>query len=224
MPQLFRKKSGEAFGECENNSNSVFIFGFDGMEQFYRKAIKELSSKLNINLYLANPFGDLTKENNNELLKYWGNSGKRNIELWEKSNCGEASVRFDEESLVIISAPTKLREVEILHSNICKLLLNKKAQIKDIIVASPNLDVYRSVIYQVFNQSPQKADDNSSQTAALHLPFSIVDSSDNESLTHLALKRLFSLKEKGVLNRPDFFDLVRNPVVQVVRGILPDEI
>ena len=224
LPQLFRKKSGGAFDVYKNSSSSVFIFGFDSMKQFYRKAIKELSSKLNINLYLANPFGDVTKESNNELLKYWGDSGKRNIELWGKNDCGGAPVIFDDKSLGLISAPTKLREVEILHSNICKLLLNKKAQIKDIIVASPNLDAYRSVIYQVFNQSPQKADDNSSQTAALHLPFSIVDSSENESLTHLALKRLFSLKEKGVLSRPDFFDLVRNPVVQAARGILPDEV
>ena len=224
LPQLFWKKSGGAFDGCENSSNFVFIFGFDSIEQFYRKAIKELSSKLNINLYLANPFGDVTKESNNELLKYWGDSGKRNISLWGKNECGEASVRFDDESLEIISAPTKLREVEILHSNICKLLLNKKAQIKDVIVASPNLDAYRSVIYQVFNQSPQKAEDNSSQKVALHLPFSIIDSSENESLTHLALKRLFSLKEKGVLSRPDFFDLVRNPVVQAAKGILPDEV
>ena len=224
LPQLFRKNSGEVFDLYENSSCSVFIFGFDSMEQFYRKAIKELSSKLNINLYLANPFGDVEKESNNELLKYWGDSGKRNISLWGKNDCGGVPVRFDDKSLVLISAPTKLREVEILHSNICKLLLNKKAQIKDIIVASPNLDTYRSVIYQVFSQSPQKAEDNSSQKATLHIPFSIVDSSENESLTHLALKRLFSLKEKGVLSRPDFFDLVRNPVVQAARCILPDEV
>jgi exodeoxyribonuclease V gamma subunit len=275
----------EALGKT--NFNSVFIFGFDSMKLFYRNAVKVLSSRLNINIYLTNPFGDFTKENNNELLRYWGGVGKRNIELWEKmsdefmsldnnrnfspkkdslkiplnpplkkevrrdldinnnegylhllqkaivvnndnidynSSSSQAMADKIDESLVMISAPTRLREVEILHSNICKLLLNKKAQIKNIIVASPNLDIYRSVIYQVFNQSSQKAEDNSSKNSALHIPFSIVDSSDNESLTHLALKRLFSLKEKGVLNRPDFFDLVRNPVVQVVRGILPDEI
>ena len=275
----------EALGKT--NFNSVFIFGFDSMKLFYRNAIKELSSRLNINIYLTNPFGDLTKENNNELLKYWGGEGKTTIGLWWKLadeimildnnrnfspkndflkiplnsplkkgvrrdldinnnegylqilqraivenkdniDCNDSSSQAMEdksdESLVVISAPSRLREVEILHSNICKLLLNKKAQIKDIIVASPNLDAYRSVIYQVFNQSPQKADDITYKTAALHIPFSIVDSSENESLTNLALKRLFAIKEKGVLCRPDFFDLVRNPVVQAARGILSDEV
>ena len=232
LPQLFRKK----YSNHSNCSTAVFIFGFDSMEQFYRNAIKYLALKDDIYLYITNPFENSSDKILNELLNYWGDRGKKNINLWGKiipkgfkiplnPPLQKGVKTSNEDSTVVISAPSKLREVEILHSNICKLLLEKKAEIKDIIVASPDLDSYRSVIYQVFSQSVEIGDEEKkTNKAALNLPFTFADSCENESLTYLALKRLFSIKGKGYLTRPDFFDLVRNPVVQAARGIVQEEI
>ena len=125
-----------------------------------------------------------------------------------------------DESFGVTTAPSKMREVEALHSRICKLLSEKDAQgnpkatIADILVVSPNIDDYRTAIFQVFDQTRD----------GFHIPFNIVDSAASDSLTANALSILFSIREKGTLSRPDFFALVRNPVVQNVRGILADEV
>ncbi len=263
LPQLFRKKFIENDIFPNNSDLKLFLFGFSSLSQFYRNAIKYLSLKNTVYLYLANPFADcLNEEIQNDLLANWGTIGKTNLDLWTEGleECNKKIITLNsnnennnsdlkliqkaiienkeslsiansnnssdlDNSIIIQSAPSRLREIEILHSNICKLLKDKKAKIKDIIVASPDLDLYRSAIYQVFNQSAQKeAIAKESRKAVLHIPFSFVDSSDNESLTYLALRRLLYLREKGYLARPDFFDLVRNPVVQAARGIEPDEI
>ena len=77
-----------------------------------------------------------------------------------------------------------------------------------------NIDDYRTAIFQVFDQTRD----------GFHIPFNIVDSAARNSLTANALSILFAIREKGTLSRPDFFALVRNPVVQNVRGILADEV
>lgn len=125
-----------------------------------------------------------------------------------------------DDSFCVTTAPSKIREVEALHSHICKLLSEKDAQgnpkatIADILVVSPNIDDYRTAIFQVFDQTRD----------GFHVPFNIVDSAARDSLTANALAILFSIREKGTLSRPDFFALVRNPVVQNVRRIHADEI
>ena len=123
-------------------------------------------------------------------------------------------------SFSVTTAPSKIREVETLHSRICRLLSEKdpqgnpKATIADILVVSPNIEDYRTAIFQVFDQTRE----------GFHVPFSIVDSRARDSHTANALSILFSIRDKGTLSRPDFFALVRNPVVQNVRGIHTDEI
>lgn len=126
----------------------------------------------------------------------------------------------NDESFGVTTAPSKIREIEALHTRICKLLSEKDAQgnpkatIADILVVSPNIDDYRTAIFQVFDQTRD----------GFHVPFNIVDSAARDSLTANALNILLSIREKGTLSRPDFFALVRNPVVQNVRGILADEV
>lgn len=127
------------------------------------------------------------------------------------------SIPNADDSISITSAPSKVREVEAIHSQICQLLL-KGASMRDILVVSPNLPDYYSAILQVFDQK-EKGDED-----GVHLPYSIVDSAEKESLVGNALEKLFSIKRNGALNRPDFFSLMRNPVVQNARKIEPDEV
>lgn len=134
----------------------------------------------------------------------------------------EASLnRFKtDNTFTVTSAPTKIREIELLHTNVCKLLSGetasdkKPAKINDILVVSPNIDAYRTAIYQVFDQTQE----------GFRVPFCILDSAAKDSLVTDALTVLFSIREKGTLSRPEFFALVRNPVVQRVRKIKPEEI
>ncbi|MBP5767866.1 MAG: exodeoxyribonuclease V subunit gamma [Fibrobacter sp.] len=128
-------------------------------------------------------------------------------------------------SLDITATPTKIREIEALHTSICKLMQNG-VRVSDILVVSPNLDGYRTAIKTIFDQSPEKkkyAGDNAKE-GFLHIPFAIVDSPARSSQTENALENLFAILEQGTITRPDFFSLIRNPVVQQTRHISEDDV
>jgi exodeoxyribonuclease V gamma subunit len=188
----------------------------------------------------------------NDLLASWGRSGRDNIKLWcqaadydfdfkgnveinpnsllhkvqysiahREKLSGVTAENLTDSSLDVTAAPTKIREIENLHTQICKLLRDG-ARIEDILVVSPCLDEYRTAINMVFDQTPVK--DPKSENGFLHVRFAIVDSPAKASLTENALSNLFSILAQKSITRPDFFALVRNPVVQNVRGIKNEEI
>ena len=126
-------------------------------------------------------------------------------------------------SLDVTAAPTKIREVENLHTQICKLL-QKGTRVEDILVVSPSLDEYRTAIHMVFDQNPAKPESDSEKEGYLHIPFAIVDSPAKNSLTENALSNLFAVLDQGSITRPDFFALVRNPVVQAARNISNNDV
>lgn len=128
-------------------------------------------------------------------------------------------------SLDITAAPTKIREIEALHTNISKLMQNG-ARVNDILVVSPALDDYRTAIKTIFDQTPEKkkyAGENEKE-GFLHIPFAIVDSPARSSLTENVLENLFAILEQGTITRPTFFELLRNPVVQLTRHITDDDV
>ncbi|MCF0222049.1 MAG: exodeoxyribonuclease V subunit gamma [Fibrobacter sp.] len=130
-------------------------------------------------------------------------------------------------SLDVTAASSKIREVEQLHTAVSKLLRDG-ARVSDILVVSPNLDEYRTAIQTVFDQTPERkrdmGKDGEKEDGYLHIPFSIVDSPAKSSLTQNALENLFEILEADTILRPNFFSLVRNPVVQFARRISPDEV
>ncbi len=128
---------------------------------------------------------------------------------------------LSDKSLDVTAAPTKIREIENLHTRICELL-NGGARVEDVLVVSPCLDEYRTAINMVFDQTPVK--DSKNENGFLHVRFAIVDSPAKASLTENALSNLFSILAQKSITRPDFFALVRNPVVQTARGIRNEEI
>lgn len=128
-----------------------------------------------------------------------------------------AAVNCDDTSLTVSAAPTKIREMEALHSRICKLM-QKGARVNEILVVSPDLDSYRTAIKTVFDQTPERPSGEKCDSS-LHVPFSIVDSPAHSSLTEQAIRDLFVILNGKTISRPQFFSLMRNPVVQNTRGI-----
>ena len=126
----------------------------------------------------------------------------------------------NDSSLSVTGAPSRLREIEALHSRICALLQDKSKEVRlnDIIVMAPDIEAYRPAIYEIFDQTLPGDREN------LRIPFTIVGSESFDSMTSRALHGLFSIQRKGSLTRPAFFDLVRNSIVQAVRGIHPEYI
>ena len=123
----------------------------------------------------------------------------------------------NDKSLSVASAETKLREIEHLHSEIC-LLLKQGAKIQDILVVAPDIESYRTSIYQVFDQNISETEEG------VYLPFVLVDFAAKESNMSKALESIFQMCKKNSLTRPDFFDFVRNPLVMAVKNISEKDI
>lgn len=129
---------------------------------------------------------------------------------------------FQDDSLSLLAAPSMIREIEAVHSQISHLLIDKKVKLRDILVVAPDINLYRTAIYQVFDQGGRG--DQADHAATLHIPFTIIDVASKESLVFRALKSLFSIAQQGTLSRSDFFDLIRNPVVQNARQISNEDV
>ena len=255
LPQLYNLKANESF-QFKGNT-PVYLFGFSGMGQFYRVALRKLAENHKIKLFIQYPCSEFCKENdsNNNLVNYWAKAGKDNLGLWrdaikadinEISEAKEHATLLDyirnsiinqtelgkslsnnDTSLRITGAPSKLREIEVLHSRICQLLKDNKANINDILVMAPDIKEYKTAIAQVFSQSAIKAEEEKKakiEKTCVNLPYAIVDGSSADSFTYQALETIFAISQQKSLTRPLFFKLVRNPLVQAVREIKPEEI
>ena len=198
---------------------------------------------------------------NNELLKNWGKTGIENLLLYKEkdnilqieeksitSDCGSllsclknsiidnkesinSNIKEKNPSLEITACPSKIREIENLYSNICRLLNGsltggKHGKFNEILVIAPNIEDYKTEILEVFAQSQTKSEEErgGKEKSVLYIPFRFVDAFACDSLTAQALHTLFSIHNKNSLSRVDFFSLVRNPVVQLVRNINNEEI
>ncbi|MBR1639894.1 MAG: exodeoxyribonuclease V subunit gamma [Treponema sp.] len=138
--------------------------------------------------------------------------------ILEDSPFVQESFNQQEESLTLSSAPTRLREIENVHSQICRLLKEGKASVGDVLVVSQNIQDYKIAIEQVFDQTDRH------DSEFPYLPYIIADYSAENSFTAEAVRLLFSILKKGYFTRADFFALLRNSLVQQVRSLDDEEI
>ncbi len=227
----------------------VFIFGFLGIGQIYRNILENFSKDFQLEVFLQ--LADIKKEPENQLLQKWGKFGKEQFALWTKECTAQAlnseqsfyktdsllhrtqkSITEDtcflqeeynsaDSSLTLTGAPTRLREVEALHTKICQLLSqNDNTQLGDILVVAPKIQDYKTAIEQIFDQNDQFAADS----VFPYIPYTIADYSGERSLTAEALTVLFGILKKGYLSRSDVFTLLHNYLVQTVRCISDEEV
>ena len=221
-----------------NPEQSVFLFGFSGMGQLYRNLLLDFSAENNLFVYLQ--ISD-ANQNKKSLLYKWGELAFENLELWTRDSKNleyeNLPAEFDEKSILLqtqksfaqnsvieqikktdssislTSSPTKVREVEALHSKICALLKDKSARLSDILILAPNIQDYTVAIEQVFDQS----DFSAPGTKYPYIPYVIADYSSEHSLVADAVQILFSIVRKKYLCRSDLFMLLRNSLVQHTR-------
>lgn len=115
---------------------------------------------------------------------------------------------FDKE-IDIISAPSKLREIEYIHSSICKLI-NNGAKATDFYVVAPNINEYSNEIERIFNQNDVEYPS---------IPYSLRKTSDIQNDTIDVINRLFNIAKTGKFTRLDFYNLLSNPVIKLIRNI-----
>lgn len=249
LAELNKKENSGSLVFNWSSDRPVFIFGFSGLGQIYRNILNEFSKEHNLEVFIQAL--DNEEKAENQLLEKWSKFGNEHLSLWikdtpshnlsspvsysktdtllhriqktiaENSHIEKESFSEKDNSLSLTAAPTRLREIEALHSKICSLLAkDKMAQLGDILVVAPQIQDYKTAIEQVFDQTDQFAADS----AFPYLPYTIADFSGERSLTAEALNILFGIIKKGYLSRSDFFALLHNYLVQTVRNISDEEI
>jgi len=116
----------------------------------------------------------------------------------------------------IIAAPSILREVEAVHSRICKIVKdNPTIRFNDIAVFIPNLNDYVNTINQVFKQDDKEYPS---------IPYRIVGASKDQKDMISSLNILFDIANKQYFTRKDFNLFVKNSMVKYVWDIADEEI
>ena len=222
--------------ECEKTANSQQKTAKDCQNTAAISQNSGANSEFSTN-QLVNKLAGFGKEN----LDLWANSTKvpatvfvipteappadnilHSVQKSILENAKITPVKFSENnsSLTLTAAPTKLREIENVHSKICKLLLQGNAQVGDILVVAPHIQDYKVAIEQVFDQNAQTDEEQNFP----YIPYIIADYSGEKSLTAEALHVFFEILKKGYLCRSDVFALLRNYLSQTVRDIGEDEL
>jgi len=117
----------------------------------------------------------------------------------------------------LTAAPSMLREMEVVHSQICELLTDKRENNKysDFLVLAPNISVYENIISRVFKQDNQNFP---------NIPYSINDRKKVQTNLSLGLKKFFEILNKKYYTRFDFFTIISNGDVQKARGITEENV
>ena len=115
----------------------------------------------------------------------------------------------------IKAAPNKLREIEELHSQICKILVEENVTYSDFLVVGTNLDEYENTIARVFNQDGVEFP---------NLPYCIKSSKMVNNNAYNAMRLLKEIVNKGFYSRLDFDNLINNNAIKKSYNILDEDI
>lgn len=217
--QLYRK-TGNTFIDLKDHK-PIFVYGFAGLGDAYIDALTEISITCDLFVYLQADKDDKCS---------FGEHGKKSLETWMKKAknivplpglihpIDNANKDFIPK---FIAAPSKVREIDKLHNEICCLLENKKdaPMLKDIKVFAPNIKDYIPEISLVFDQKVKQR-----SAGDMAIAYSISDYSAKTSCVYEAVDIIFRIFEKGDFCRADFIKLIKNPVVQATRDISEDAV
>ena len=134
---------------------------------------------------------------------------------FDESEVGNLKSSEKDDSLTLAAAPSSLREIENLHTQVC-LLLKQDVRLDEMVVIAPDLDSYRTPIEQVFNAAPRDSE--------FYIPYAITDYPEKDSLVGKAIVNLLDIHQQRSISRPAFFDLVKNPVVQSTLQITDSDV
>ena len=228
--QLYKRSNGKFI----DLSNPVFVFGFSGLGDSYIKALETISKSCDVIIYIQAAKPEQKTQSHEDCKQQaeaeegyisFGKHGTAFLEVWEtKSKPVENKPPREIDGNLIpkfVAAPSKIREIDKLHNEICKLLKNSTnpPMLSDIKVFAPNIKEYIPAISLVFSQKVKQSDDN-----FRFIPYSISDYSAITSNTYEAANILFRMFEKGYFSRADIIKLINNPVVQATRSITEDDV
>lgn len=217
--QAYKAKNSEVTLPNKYKGRPIMLLGFSGMGELHREMLGKIDTNNCISFYLQ------TANITNSPYKEWAVAGYDNYKKYCNDDLQGADLTLKKD---IISSykkcPSKLREIEVLYSSICKLIQGGAAP-QDILVVAPNIGDYRSAISQVFDQNKGDGEKTKKgEIRPLRMPYVITDYASSMSYVADAVNVLIGILYDGKLSRSSVFALLRNPLVQYVRGISNDEV
>ncbi len=196
----------------------VYFFGLAGLGQTYLSVLRKYADAHQVYAYVPDVVSGVTSS----LAEKWGEHGRSATAMWRTlidlnkgDELAESKDKFALPDPHVLSAPSKLREIEALHTNVCRLL-KEGEKLSDMLVVAPDMPAYAMEIRQVFAAS-YKGD-------GVHIPVQILNANAKASFVAAAIEKLFSITREKDVTRADFFDLINNPVVKAVRGLSDDDV
>ena len=226
----FASKMASLFCEYEN-----LLYDFENKSDtwqigLYNKIIDNLTCMGYSSIYYEFKKGNININNDDNILFVFNDITPLQNAILEKID-GSIIYQFDEEYLrefkegkinnleekevSVIAAPSKLREIEAVHSDICNILRSDKTvTFSDFLIVSPKITEYENVIARVFTQTDDRF---------FSLPFVISDTKNVSSPVSLGIKTLVEILDKGFFSRKDFNNIITNKTIQIVKGINEEE-
>ncbi|MCQ2240070.1 exodeoxyribonuclease V subunit gamma [Treponema sp.] len=142
----------------------------------------------------------------------------------DEANEKEFSSKLKDGSFTVCCSPSKLKEIESIHSSICSVISRKKqngetVSYSDFVVLAPDIQEYKVPIKQVFEQT-----ENYNENGFPYIPYVMADYTADSSAIAEALGVFVSMLGKKSLFRTDLFKLLRNAAVREARNFNDDEI
>ena len=187
--------------------NKVYLFCNGYLNDLELDIIKNMSETNNIIMYI------LTSDSDDEIGKSFLKLGNDTFNNIQKRIKDINIINIDNNKKIqtnIIVAPSKIREIEVVHSNICELLKKQDVMLSDILVVAPNIGEYASTIARVFRQDDQEFID---------IPYVIKTSMKKETNISDALRVFLDIYRKQFFTRLDLYKLLSNHLIQKVRNI-----
>jgi len=159
------------------------------------KQDKKIRNIKNLNIIKTSEFSKLEKA---IIDKY---SENYYLEIYELEN----KERIDKDKVKLTACPSKLREIEVLHSSICKNLLeDKETSFNDFLVIAPSLKEYETYINQVFYQDDKEF---------VKIPVSMSNIKGENLELRKVLDILIDIYSKKNYTRKDFMALIENKII-----------
>ncbi len=127
----------------------------------------------------------------------------------------DSNVNFKKTNTLVSKCPSKKKEIEILHSKICNLLLKNDNKYSDFLVLSSNISDYAMEIKAVFEQDNKNF---------LSIPYNIKTRLETKSDTYALFDILFASLSNNSFTRLDLNNILNIEWVTKSRNISKDDV
>lgn len=229
----------------KHSAKNVYLFALSQLSSTYISIFQNLLPEIHLEVFqFGMPDGEpVTGTQRNQICRNWANSFRSLKKSWEisgaeflhstkkekqtktvlsefkeylgRSEYKATSRLLPDESLQILEAPGKVREVEAVFHHILSVLSeSKETKLTDFGIFCSDLSEYRAAIEFVFEGGIQAKLVEKSGSQIKTLPYSIRDVLASETSAYISgILSLFTLLSKE-RSRADIFKLLRNPCFQ----------